>query len=314
MKRSGTTRTSLLRSSLVLAVIILLAGCGSSTVKELEQKNNARPMKAPEILKLVDSNTLFLESFNESTYYYFDHSGKLFGTDIYNNTDYGQWDVTDTDELCMKLHWWWYGDLRCYPVLTDGTRYYLANSAGVLTFKAAVYTGDYKKQYRNLDKKRKKSYRRSIRNEQKTPPVTPPAARPEPDIREPETGPQVPSMPNDELKSTVQWMARDCAGCNLAGANLTKADLVAAQLKGADLAGADLSMANLRRADLQDANLEDANLFRANLPGANLQGADLTGANLEGANLIRANLTGADIHGANFKDALLEGVIGLTLP
>ena len=306
------------RSLYLIAIMVLLSGCGSATVKDIEKNENARPMKAAEILELVDSNTLFLESFHESTYYYFDHSGRLFGTDIYNNKDTGQWDVTDTDELCMKLHWWWYGDLRCYPVLTDGQRYYLANSTGVLAFKAKVFPGDYKKQYRETAQKRRKSYRKSIRAARQGGSGAS-ASTPATDHREqvqtpvPEEIPPV-RIPESEIKTTVAWMARDCPDCNLAGANLHKAELVAARLQGADLTGADLSMANLRRADLQGADLEDANLFRANLPGADLRDADLTGANLEGANLIRADLTGAKIKGANFKNALLEGVTGLTLP
>jgi len=299
----------------VLLTLLLLTSCGPLTVKQIERKRNARLMEPTEVLELVESNTLFLRSFTEETYYYYDPSGTLFGHDIAGNRDNGRWDVADTGELCMRLKWGWRGDLRCFAMYADDQRYYLANSAGVIDFKADFFPGDHKKQYVALPKKERKSIRRS--------PVEPQTAssRPAEEDRAPTLSPgdgpvlteekQPAGASEGELKSTVKWMARDCPGCNLAGTNLKKADLVGARLQGANLAGADLSMANLRRADLQGANLSGADLSYANLPGADLRNCNLRNANLKGANLIQADLTGADLQGANLDEALLEGTRGL---
>ncbi len=303
----------------ILSCLVLLAGCGPANVKKLEQKAGARPMTPDAVLKLVDGNTLFLKSFDEESYLYFDHSGKLFGKDIDNNKDIGQWDVSEDAELCMRMNHWWYGDLLCYQVLAANGRYHLATGNGVLKYKGTQYPGDAKHLYYAV-KTKKKSYRRSLRASKRS-------VRPQEEQAVAETQPQEENdqfsksiseerpVPDDtggkNIRSTVKWLARDCPGCNLAGTNLKKADLVAAQLAGANLRGALLRMANLRRANLEGANLAGADLSHANLPGANLRGADLTGASLKGANLIKADLTGARIEGADFTDALLESVRGL---
>jgi len=315
MNFKNTRRIRLARTIMIdLFAILVLTGCGASTVSQIEQKKNASQLEPEAVLSLVESNTLFFRSFNEETYYYFDLSGNLFGQDIYNNKDTGKWDVSDTGELCMKLQWWWYGDLRCYPVFADGEKYYLANSAGVITYTAELYPGDHKKQYHDVSKNKKKSIRRSIRQQEAATPLSDESAAPSPDVPPTqiiiEEGTAARAT-ESELKSTVKWMAKDCPGCNLAQTNLKKADLVGAQLQGANLAGANLSMANLRRADLQGADLENADLSYANLPGADLRGCNLTNASFKGANLIRSDLTGADTTGADFSDALLEGVTGL---
>lgn len=302
------------RIVLTVGIVLLFSGCGPTTVKQLERQNKTRQLQPVEVLELVQANTLFLRSHTEETYYYFDPSGRLSGQDIGGNRDNGKWDVADTGELCMRLKWGWHGDLRCFTVYTDDQRYYLANSSGVIAFKADAFPGDHKNQYTAMPKAERKSIRRSLRDQQVTasPPVQDgsPASAPadQPVIIE-ERGAAGASA--SELQSTVKWMARDCPGCNLAKTNLSKADLVGAKLQGANLSGADLSMANLRRADLQGANLSNADLSYANLPGADLRDCNLRGANLKGANLIQADLTGAGLDGAVLDDALLEGTRGL---
>lgn len=299
---------------LLLTGTMLLFGCAPSTIEQLQKEKQTVQLKAAEILELVDGNTLNSRTYREDVYLYFDHSGTLFGIDINNNEDTGHWDVSTTDELCLKMQWWWYADLRCFSVYSDSEKYYLIDSSGLIAYTSGLYQGDYKNQYRDLSTEKRKSYRKSILS--KTDRSERPAAQlPEqvqpsaPEKPKPSrTGPDVPPA---ELKSTVKWMARDCPGCNLENADLRKAELVTAKLKGANLAGADLSGANLRRADLQDAILERADLSLANLPGADMRGANLRDANLHGANLIRADLTDADLTGADLEGALLEGIKGL---
>jgi hypothetical protein len=302
-----------------LLASFLAAGCGPTTVKQIEEQHRAKQLTPAEVLKLVEGNTLFFHAFQEDSYYYYAPSGTLFGQDIYNNKDTGKWDVSDSGELCMKLQWWWYGDLRCFPVYSDGQKYYLGSESGVLAFSADLLQGDHKKQFHETKKAEKKSYRSAVRSQQPAAaPTAAPAAATAADQpaaqavaeEEPPQQPVPPASPG-ELKATVKWMAKDCPGCNLAGSNLKKADLVGAKLQGADLAGADLGMANLRRADLQGANLAGANLSFANLPGADLRDSNLQNANFKGANLIKADLTGAKLEGADFSEALLEGTLGL---
>ena len=308
-----------------LLTALVIAGCGPVNVQQIQEQKNAKQLPAADVLKLVEGNTLFFHSFSEESYFYYAPNGTLFGQDIYNNKDTGKWDVTNTAELCMKLQRWWYGDLRCFPVHSDGQKYYLANDAGVLEFTVDLLPGDAKKQFREMKKEERASYRRSIRTQPPAPgtapesvPQTaaepaPPAAEkaPAPPVAEEVRSQPVPPASPEELKSTVKWMAKDCPGCNLSGSNLKKADLVGAKLQGADLSGANLSMANLRRADPQGANLTGADLSFANLPGADLRGSNLKQVNFKGANLIKADLTGAQLEGADFSEALVEGTVGL---
>ncbi len=302
-------------SILFLILPAALSACGPTTVKQIEQKYNAEQYTPEQVLKLVESNTMLFVSFHEDSYFYFDRSGRVYGTDINDNKDLGKWDVTDSGELCMRLQHWWYGDLRCYSVYSDGDKYALTNNSKVIIFTAKHFTGDYKNQYYEV-KAAKKSYRRSVRKKQAEKSAT----------TEEEAIPETSDETKDastydvsssyttsdsELKSTVKWMAKDCPGCNLSKSNLKKADLVGAKLHGANLSNADLSMADLRRADLQNANLESADLTFANMPGANLRNSNLKNANLKGANLIRADFTGAELEGINLEGALLEGTVGI---
>jgi hypothetical protein len=299
----------------LLCCIVLFAGCGPTTTSKLEKTDGATVISPREVLTLVDNNTLFVHSFEEDSYLYFDHSGKLFGKDIYANNDSGHWDVSEDGDLCMRMTNWWYGDLRCFQVLVAQSTYFLAKSDGVLQYSAEQLTGDSQHLYRNTNS-RKKSYRSSLRKD--NPPEQTPAAKQPPPANQPEESKSITeesqysgSQPEADLHSTVKWMAKDCPNCNLAESDLDKANLIKANLAGANLRWASLKMANLRRANLEGANLASANLSFANLPGANLKDADLSGANLRGANLIRANLTGANLEDAVFTDALLEGVIGM---
>ncbi len=306
-------------SFIIVLTLSLLFGCAPTNTRSLEKSKGARQLPAAEVLSLVDGNTLFIHSLGEDTYLFFDHSGRLFAKDIFNNRDTGKWDVSEEGELCLRMRAWWYGDLRCFQVLVADDTSYLVNSSCVLEYTAEQMAGDAKSLYHEI-RARRKSYRHSIRKQQGQHPSEPAPAKEnvKPATPEPETEPaiieensrRVPNADKD-LRSTLKWMARDCPGCNLARTDLKKADLVGADLAGANLEGANLRMANLRRANLEGANLEDAVLVFANLPGANLKGANLRGADLKGANLLRADLTGASLEGADLTDANLEGVIGL---
>lgn len=300
-----------------LLFCFILTGCGPVSVKQLKEQDRGRQLTADQVLKLVDGNTLFFESFKEDSYYFFDHSGRVFGADNQNNKDNGHWDVSDKAELCMRLNKWWYGYLRCFQVYTDGSRYKLARNDGLIMFTASRYDGDYKSLYHEIETARR-FRRRSIRRRAAGQPAAKqtPAARLNAAATSPPAAVVTEHSPRtalraSDMKPTVKWLAKDCPDCNLADSDLRNADLITANLRGANLSGANLSRANLRRADLQGANLENANLTYANLPGANLKNCNLQGADLKGANLIQADLTGARLDGANLDGALLEGVRGL---
>ncbi len=305
-----------------LVSLFLVAGCGPTSVKKLEQTHGAQPLSPERVLELVENNTLFIHAFDEDSYLYFDTSGRLFGRDINNNSDDGQWDVSEEGELCVRMSKWWYGDLSCYQVLESGGHYYLAMESGLLRYKAEQLPGDPHHLYKPPKKKRR-SYRhsrRSYRRQRRGRASAPPPRAQEPAAAGPDEATQAvveenrypPSKEQQDIGTTIKWMARNCPGCNLANSDLRKADLVAAELAGANLRGANLRMANLRRANLRGANLERADLSHANLPGANLQHAILRDADLTGANLIHADLSCADLRGARLDGALLEGMRGFS--
>ena len=301
---------------LALLMAFVVSGCAPSNVNKLIAEKGGEHLKPDQVLSLVEGNTLQLQGYDSDSFLYMDTSGKVFAVNIYGDKDSGQWDVSDLGEFCIRMHEWWYGDLKCYMMYqVDNDTYKLTDDNGLIQFSALQYPGDYKNSY-YVDKNKKRSFRKSARSsgtfaataaETESPPAP---GRPEKAISEENT--YKTSQDDRNLRSTVKWMARDCPGCNLAETNLKKADLVGAKLAGANLSGSNLRMANLRRADLEGANLEDAILSYCNMPGANLKNANLRGANLKGANLIRADVTGADLSGANLDGALLDGIKGLT--
>ncbi len=302
----------------ILFVFIGVTGCGTTNVNKLVAQKGGEQLSPAEVLSLVEGNTLKLTNFDTDAYLYMDRSGRIYAIDDYHNKDLGQWDVSEQGEFCIRMQSWWYSDLSCYMVYRVGDDYKLTTDDGLIKFSAIQYPGDYKSSYYAVNKD-KKSYRKSLRTggevtEVEKPTVldTTPEPVPEPAaIAITEENTYKVSQEDKNLRSTVQWMARDCPGCNLSETDLKKSDLVGAKLAGANLSGSNLRMSNMRRADLEGANLEDAILTYCNMPGANLKNANLKGANLKGANLIRADLTGADISGANFEGALLDGVKGM---
>lgn len=297
---------------LLILSCLVLCGCGPTTVNSLVKEKGAQQLPASDVLTLVKGNTLFIRSFSDETYLYFEPSGQLFARTATTDKDKGKWDVSETGELCFRMEKWWYGDLRCFQVygVAGSNKVHLASGSGVLQYSGEQQAGDGKQLYAGSDR-RKKNLRRSISKQQEE--ADPGAPTGERAARRPSITEERPKSDadNKDTEATIEWMAKDCPGCNLAGADLGKAELVGAKLAKADLHGANLSMANLRRADLQGANLRDAILTYTNLPGADLRGADLRGAVLKGANLIRADLTGAKLEGADLTEVLREGVKGL---
>ena len=303
---------------LALLLTLVLFGCAPTNVNRLIAEKGGDQLQPDQVLSLVEGNTLKMYGYDSELFLYLDPSSKVFGVDIFDAKDTGQWDVSDLGELCLRMSSWWYGDLKCYLVYQVNDEYKLTDDNGLIKFSVTTFPGDYKNSY-YVDKNKKRSYRRSIRSDK---PTTEPQSDYVAETAEPPTPDQPEKTISEEntysssqdtrnLRTTVKWMARDCPGCNLAETDLRKADLVGARLAGANLHAANLRMANLRRADLQGANLEDAILAYCNMPGADLRGANLKDANLKGANLIRADLTGADLTGANLEGALTEGTKGL---
>ena len=288
---------------LLVLVCALLCGCGPTTVNSLVREHGAERLAARDLLTLVKGNTLRLQAYNEEVHLYFDPSGRVEGRDQYADRDTGKWDVSEGGELCLRMESWWYGDLRCLEAYrkTAGGRLYLAGGNGVIRFSGEQQAGDSRSLAGTGGRKESKERRRSLRAAEEQAAAAPPLV---------EERPQAVDQDKD-TGVTVEFLARDCPGCNLAGADLGKAELAGAKLAGADLRRANLSMANLRRADLHGANLSGATLAYANLPGADLRKADLRGANLKGANLLKADLTGARLEGAELSEALREGARGL---
>jgi uncharacterized protein YjbI with pentapeptide repeats len=236
------------------------------------------------------------------------------GIDNEGQRDTGSWDINNKDQLCMKFRLWYYGDLKCYSIISldNGQRlnFYTTNGAAYYTGKLSP--GDVAQIKAIIPQKKSEKYlRKKFASE---PPST--ADQSINKVREgDEKGATFSEVKgaatNLDSDGAITRLARNCPGCNFAGAHLKEADLVNANLAGADLSGADLRYANLRRANLQGANLSGARLDHANLPGANMSDCDLTYANFSGANLLLADVTGADLKGAILTGAYLENIKGL---
>ncbi len=292
------------------AIVILMSGCGGPiTVSQVEQ-SGAGQLSSPEILQLVEGNSLHCESFQEDLTLYFDASRRIFVGDLNKNKDQGRWDISNQNELCFKLNTWWYNDLRCFKIYSEAGKLRLFTPNGALVYTGRQIPGDSKHLY-VAGKSKRESYRPAGEKKNQGLVQGDEAQGGSTSLVEGKRPTAQPISRDQELKTTVKWMARDCPGCNLANADLRKADLVGAQLRDAKLTGANLRQANLRRADLQNADLSDAVLAYANLPGANLRDCNLRNADLTGANLILADFTGADLEGAILKGAHMEGVKGL---
>ena len=300
---------------LLVLASALLCGCGPTTVNSLVKEHGARRLAARNLHTLVRGNTLRLHAYNEEVALYFDPAGRVYGRDQYADRDAGRWQVSEGGELCLRMESWWYGDLRCLEAYRQsaGGTLYLAGGNGVIRFSGAQQSGDSESLAAAGERTER---RRPLRATGDQLAGSSPEVEQQPENRAVAAPPVVedrpqPSADAGDTSVTVEFLARDCPGCNLAGADLGKAELAGAKLAGADLHGANLSMANLRRADLQKANLQGATLVYANLPGANLRGADLRGAKLKGANLIKADLTGARLEGAELSETLRDGARGL---
>lgn len=299
-----------------ILVFFFIAGCSSHTTVSRLADSGGTQLSAEQILELVENNTMALQSFTVSGSFYFDHSGKLFGRDINDNEDAGRWDVSNTDELCLKLENWWHGDLICYQLWTDNTTFHLANRDGLLLFTAKQSNGDTYNLYVETQKK-SESFRNSIRtqkkqqNEEPQKQTLPPSDSIEKDqsnISSSTLERELGSSFEKDAETTIRLIARNCPDCNLAFSKLQYADLEGANLENANLMGTDLTGAHLRRANLKGANLENATLKGADMPGANLSNCNLNNADLRDANLYKADLSGAHLVGAK-----LDGVKGFTI-
>ncbi len=301
---------------LSVLVLLIFSSCAPSNVNRAEQQG-AAPLNSQEIFDIATGNTLRLISSEFDAYVYFSEDGSLSASSIFNNSiDYGTWDITSDDKLCIKYQVWYYGDVNCHSVLNDANnnQYMLFTNNGSLAFTAKASPGNSRNLKIKTKKDKKAVYVRGTMTKGQsaapssvsTSPQPTPAAAPASVITNMSS-----SASKEEVKHTVKTMAQDCPNCNLEDADLRTAYLVGANLKGANLKGADLSRANMRRANLEDADLTGATLLSANLPGANLKGADLSGTDFTGSNLIQADFTGADTEGAIFENTLQEGVKGL---
>jgi uncharacterized protein YjbI with pentapeptide repeats len=285
--------TRLLLSILSSILIVILHGCAPVTVNQFID-DGKKPLSSKEMREQLPGTRLHLEAIDFDGKVQLLPDGYLTATNLQNDTDKGRWKITDENLLCLKFNRWYFGDLNCYQLIHDGSRYIFFTSNGARYYTASVLSTD------------------SGLKGQSFSSVTSTANRADQSSRL-DAEPQSTTTPlNDEEKrQTLFRVARNCPGCNLAGINLAGAQLVAAELAGANLSGANLSGANLRRANLIGANLSDANLAYTNLSGANLTGCDFSNSDLTGANLIRATANGANFEGAVLQGSHLESIQGM---
>jgi hypothetical protein len=273
-----------------------------------------QPLGARAIFDLVAGNSMQLTAYDFDGRIYFSRDGQLSAIDAEGQKDYGSWDISSDDRICLKFRLWYYGDLKCYSIVPDqsGTSLSFFTSNGAAYYSGNISQGDTANLAVNIPKKKSKRFLRDQFAQSGTdaqPAGTAAAPAAEAVQSEPPPAPAPQALSEDP--TAIRRLAKNCPGCNLAGADLKELDLVRANLEGADLSRADLRYANLRRANLAGADLSGAKLSYANLPGADLRNCTLRNADLEGANLLMADLTGADLTGAKLVNAYLENAKGI---
>jgi uncharacterized protein YjbI with pentapeptide repeats len=111
----------------------------------------------------------------------------------------------------------------------------------------------------------------------------------------------------------------DLSNLDLHGIKFVDTDLDYADFENTSLEGAMFEDVELGRADLKKTNLKGAYFDKVDLSEADLRGVNfsevshLSNCNFDGADLTGANLTGLDLYGCTFKDAILEGVVGVNI-
>ena len=282
---------------------ILLGGCSSVTMTQLVA-DGKQPLSQKQLASLIPNATIHLESIDFDGEIHFQADGRLVGKNRQNETEKGKWEINKENQLCMKFAHWYYGESRCYRIINEDADTYIFFTAN----GARMYTG--RMQSGQETSMTREGGRQPGHDD---PPGPAPATRTAIATAEKRDsdGSRAPKLSEQEMKISLQYLARNCPGCNLSGTDLQNAQLIDANLAGADLAKIDLSGANLRRANLAGANLSGARLVRANLAGADLSGCNLAGADLTGSNLIRANMTAAKLEGAILTGTLLENIQGM---
>ena len=291
---------------------IAIAGCGPATLKKAEEKDGPA-LGARAIYDLVAGNSMQLTAYDFNARIFFDKDGRMSALDEEGQRDFGSWDISAENRLCLKFRLWYYGDLKCYSIVPGaGSEITFFTTNGASYYSGTIKQGDPANLAAKMPTKKSKRFLRTeFATEQSgaagtAAPAGTASAPAEQTVKQPEAS----SLDNED-PGAVRRLARNCPGCNLAGADLKELDLVKANLEGADLSRADLRYANLRRANLAGADLSAARLNHANLPGADLRKCNLRNADLQGANLLMADLTGADLTGANLTNAYLENTKGI---
>ena len=303
-----------IRLSLLALPLCFVLACGPATLNKAETKG-VPALDARSIFDLVAGNSMELTAYDFNGRIYFSRDGQLSAIDTEGQKDYGSWDISTDNRICLRFRLWYYGDLKCYSIVPapTGNKVSFFTTNGAAYYTGSVRQGDTANLAVNIPQKKSKRFLRSefaqsdsttTQSSAKTTPQAGETAKPQPADPAPQ-----PALSDDP--TAVRRLAKNCPGCNLAGADLKELDLVNANLEGADLSRADLRYANLRRANLAGADLSAAKLNHANLPGADLRNCNLRNADLEGANLLMTDLTGADITGANLANAYLENAKGI---
>ena len=284
-------------------LFLILSGCSSVSMTQLMGKGK-QPLSQSDLAVLIPNAIIHLESIDFNGEVHFLTDGQINGKNRTGTIEKGKWEINKDNQLCMKFTHWYYGDLRCYLIFQDNDQTYIFFT----TNGARFFTGRLQSKPSTLNSQENISQPGKIYS-----PSIAGKTRVSPHISEEQSAidTKSPKLSEEEIKISLQYLARNCPGCNLSGQNLQNAHLVEANLTGANLVKTDLSGANLHRANLVGANLTDARLIRTNLSEANLSNCNLSGSDLTDSNLVRTNVTDANLEGSRMSGALLQGIKGL---
>ncbi len=248
----------------LVGFLLLLMSCGKHDLDSTIQQGSKK-FSALQLNDLVSGSSVQMDGYGQTATVEFRQDGTMSGTNTSGEKDKGEWRVKE-DELCLRFKDWGEGDIVCYQVVQNDSKYMLYNRKGMMIFDFKVLAPGAKEDRKNIVAKP------IVEGSADQPSSSGSGVAPTREV--------LPSSPQAaaDVDFIIRQSAQNCPGCNLSRAQLAGQTLIGANLQGANLAEADLSNVNLRR-----ANLRGANLYRANLRHADLSGADLTGANLSEA-------------------------------
>ena len=128
----------------LLAAASVLGGCGTPTIKQLE--NSGRPsLSADEIKMRLIGNSISAVGRDAVPFtVYFPVYGEMRGVHSNHYRDTGTWSISD-GKFCGEWKNWWATDERCWKIYADGGSLYWIRPDGTTIEKVSIQRGNPKR-------------------------------------------------------------------------------------------------------------------------------------------------------------------------